>query len=58
MTLTFLLALIGLAALVIVFIAAYLTKGIKTALISTGIAAVIFALLYVGAIYVVASSMN
>jgi hypothetical protein len=50
-----LLALIG---LVIVFIVTYKRNGLKAAFIATGIALVIFAILFAVAIYLSASAMR
>lgn len=55
---TLILAITFLIGLVIVFIATYAWKGLRTALIATAAALVIFAILYVAVIAVIASSMQ
>lgn len=55
---TLILAILALIGLVIVFIATFAWKGLRIALISTGVALVVFAILYVAVIAVIANSMN
>jgi hypothetical protein len=57
MSFTIVLLLLGLLGLVVVFGVTCKIKGLKTALIATGIAFVVFSILYVAAIYVIASAM-
>ncbi len=54
---TLLLAGVVLFCLVLIFAAAYLLKGIKIALIATGAAFVLAAVLYVGMITLIVGSM-
>lgn len=58
MSFTLILAILALIGLVIVFFATYAWKGLRTALISTGAALVVFAILYVATIAVIASMMQ
>lgn len=57
MSFTIVLPILGLLGLVVVFGVTYKIKGLKAALIATGIAFVVFSMLYVAAIYVVANAM-
>ncbi len=57
MSFTIILFLLGLLGMGVVFGVTY-KKGLKAALIATGIAFVAFFILYVAAIYVVANSMS
>ena len=55
---TILYILFALFLLVIIFGATYLIKGLKTALITTGVMLVTFVILYVEMIYLIVNSMD
>ena len=55
---TILYALFALFMLVIIFGVTYLVKGLKTALIITGVLLVGFLVLYIGMIYLIVNSMD
>ncbi len=55
---TILFVLFALFMLVIVFGVTYLIKGLKTALITTGVALIGFLILYTGMIYLIVNSMD
>ncbi len=57
MTFTIALAILALLGLGIVFGVAYKIKGLKIAFISSGIALVVFAILYMATIYTITSMM-
>jgi hypothetical protein len=57
MTFTIILALFGLLGLGIVFGIAYKIKGLKFGLITSGIALIVLAVLYVAALYTITSTM-
>ena len=57
MSFTVLYAILAFLALIIIFGLTYRIKGVKTAIITTGIAFVIFAILFVATIYVIVSVM-
>lgn len=57
MPFTTMLVIIALLVLGIVFWVAYRIKGLKLAFISSGIALVIFAILYVATVYAITSTM-
>lgn len=58
MSFTVLFASFALLVLIVVFGLAYKIRGLKIALILTAAALVVFAVLFVGLIYVITSSMN
>jgi hypothetical protein len=58
MSFTVLFALFALLVLIVVFGLAYKIRGLKTALILTAAAFVVFAVLFVGLIYVITNAMN
>jgi len=55
---TILYVLFALLILIIIFGVTYLIKGLKTALITTGVVLVGFLVLYIGMIYLVVNSMD
>jgi len=55
---TVIFVLFALFVLVIIFGVTYLIKGLKTALITTGVALVGFLILYLGMIYLIVNSMD
>jgi hypothetical protein len=55
---TILFVLFALFMLVIVFGLTFLIKGLKTALVTTGVVLVGFLILYVGMIYLIVNSMD
>ena len=55
---TILYVLFALFILVITFGVTYLIKGVKTALITTGVVLVVFLILYIGMIYLFINSMD
>ena len=55
---TILYALFALFMLVVIFGVTYLIKGLKTALITTGVVLVSFLVLYIGMIYLIVNSMD
>jgi len=55
---TILYALFILFALIVIFGVIYKIKGLKTALIATGVAFVVFLVLYIGLIYLIVNSMD
>jgi hypothetical protein len=55
---TIILALLALLGLIVVFGVTYKRNGLKAAFIATGIALVVFSILYVGAIYAIVSAMS
>ena len=55
---TLILAILAFLGLTVIFGVTFAWKGIKTALISTGAALVLFAILYVALIALISSSMN
>ncbi|MGD8402663.1 MAG: hypothetical protein PVJ21_03315 [Anaerolineales bacterium] len=57
MPFTFLFVLLALLILVIIFVAMYMWKGLKSALIVTGITAIVLAGVLLAAIGVIVSSM-
>jgi hypothetical protein len=57
MSFTVLFAVSAFLALIIIFGLTYKMKGVKTALLTTGIAFVILAILFVATIYVIVSVM-
>jgi hypothetical protein len=57
MSFTVLFAVFALLVLIIIFGLTYKMKGVKTALITTGIAFVILAILFVATIYIIVSVM-
>ena len=58
MSFIIILPLLALLGLVVVFVITYKSKGLKAAFIATGIALVIFAILFAAAVYVSASAMR
>jgi hypothetical protein len=58
MSFIIILPLLALIGLVVVFGVTYKSKGLKAAFIATGIAFVIFAILFAAAIYLSASAMR
>lgn len=52
------LPLLALLGLIVIFGVAYKRNGLKAALIATGIAVVVFSILFVAAIYVKASAIS
>jgi hypothetical protein len=58
MSFTFILAILALIGLVVIFGVTYKRKGLKAAFITTGIAFVVFSILYVMAIYAIVSVMS
>lgn len=58
MSFTVLFASFALLVLIVVFGLAYKIRGLKTALILTAVAFVVFAVLFVGLIYVITNAMN
>ena len=58
MSLTIILAALALVGLLIVFVAAYLLKGWKIAFLSTGIAAIVFSILYILTIIIIVRVMQ
>jgi hypothetical protein len=58
MPFTAILAILTLLGLVVVFGVTYKRKGLKTAFITTGIALVIFSILYGMTIYAIVSTMS
>ena len=55
---TIILALLALLGLIVVFGVTYKRNGLKAAFFATGIALVVFSILYVGAIYAIVSAMS
>ena len=55
---TILYALFALFMLVIIFGVTYLVKGLKTALITTGVLLVGFLVLYIGMVYLIVNSVD
>jgi hypothetical protein len=55
---TIILALLAFLGLIVVFGVTYKRNGLKAAFIATGIALVVFSILYVGAIYAIVSAMS
>ena len=58
MSITIILAMLALLGLGIVFAVSYKIKGWKVAFITTGIALVVFSILYVMIIFAIASAMS
>jgi hypothetical protein len=58
MSFIIILPLLALFGLIVVFGVAYKRNGLKAALIATGIAFVVFSILFVAAIYVKASAIS
>ena len=58
MSFTIILALLALLGLGIIFAVTYKIKGLKIAFITTGIALVVFSILYIATIFVIASAMS
>jgi len=55
---TLLYVLFTLIMVIVIFGATYMIKGLKTALITTGVVLVGFLVFYIGMIYLIVNSMN
>ncbi len=58
MAITILLAALALLGLVVIFAIAYKVKGLKAALITTGVSFILFSIFYVAAIFSIVSAMD
>jgi len=57
-TMTFIFALFALFLSVVIFGAAYITRGLKAALVATGVTLFGFVVLYAGITYLIVNSMD
>jgi hypothetical protein len=55
---TVIFGLFALFVLIVIFGLTYITKGLKTALIATGVMFTVFSVLYVAMIYLIVNSMD